>query len=184
MPIDSESRTSTFRPTPLRGQSQLRGRQIGVQRIENSSRIITIPGLTSPDPNVVIVRQRALAAQARLRTEQQSRSRLAAQALRQSITSSRYPRNQVSTVLTLSTDDVFEPTQEYSNRYSEDRTAWLSSAGQRLGIAGFDVQMSGGTAILQGEAPAERQRRLAERLLLLEPGVESVDNRITVAPNP
>lgn len=43
------------------------------------------------------------------------------------------------------------------------------------------VRLEGRTAILEGEVASERHRALAERLLLLEPGISSVRNELTVA---
>jgi hypothetical protein len=44
----------------------------------------------------------------------------------------------------------------------------------------IEVSMEGATAILRGEVPSHRQRRLARLLLLLEPGISEVENELTV----
>jgi hypothetical protein len=51
-------------------------------------------------------------------------------------------------------------------------------AGARF--AGTNIDMDGRTAILRGTVATDRDRRLAERLLMLEPGVDSVRNELTV----
>lgn len=43
-----------------------------------------------------------------------------------------------------------------------------------------EVQLDGDTAILTGHAATDYDRRLAERLLLLEPGIRTIDNRLRV----
>jgi hypothetical protein len=42
------------------------------------------------------------------------------------------------------------------------------------------VSVEGGIAILRGEVASERDRALAERLILFEPGIDSVRNELTV----
>jgi hypothetical protein len=52
----------------------------------------------------------------------------------------------------------------------------------RRKITAPEVEMVGETAVLRGVAASESQRLVIERLVLLEPGVMSVDNQMTVAP--
>lgn len=47
-------------------------------------------------------------------------------------------------------------------------------------LAGTQVELNGGVAILTGTAESEHARALAEQLLSLEPGVRRVENRLTV----
>jgi osmotically-inducible protein OsmY len=42
------------------------------------------------------------------------------------------------------------------------------------------VEVSGRTAILRGSVASDRARELAARLILLEPGVDQVDNQLQV----
>ncbi|MFG0254345.1 MAG: BON domain-containing protein [Rhodopirellula sp. JB053] len=48
--------------------------------------------------------------------------------------------------------------------------------------SGVNVQLQNGTAVLQGNVASEKDRRMSELLMRLEPGVSSVQNRISVAP--
>lgn len=48
--------------------------------------------------------------------------------------------------------------------------------------SGVQVQINDRTAILQGSVANEGDRRMSELLMRLEPGVNRVQNRISVAP--
>ena len=48
--------------------------------------------------------------------------------------------------------------------------------------AGVTPSRSGGTTVLSGTVATERDRRMSQLLLSLEPGVRRIDNRIRVAP--
>ncbi len=61
----------------------------------------------------------------------------------------------------------------------------FTSAASRMQGAAVEISVQGRTAVLQGTVPSDRERLLAERLALLEPGIERVENRLTVAaPSP
>jgi len=61
----------------------------------------------------------------------------------------------------------------------------FTSAASRMPGAAVEISVQGRTAVLQGTVPSDRERLLAERLALLEPGIEQVENRLTVAaPSP
>ena len=45
-----------------------------------------------------------------------------------------------------------------------------------------NISMNGRTAVLTGSVGTDRERRMAELLMKLEPGVRSVENRISTAP--
>jgi hypothetical protein len=49
-------------------------------------------------------------------------------------------------------------------------------------LRGVNVTMQGRTAIIRGEVGSQRDRRMTELLMRLEPGVRSVDNQVTVLP--
>jgi hypothetical protein len=55
-------------------------------------------------------------------------------------------------------------------------------APDRAGVDNVAVTMQGGTAIVTGTVASERDRRMSELLMRLEPGVRRVDNRVIVAP--
>jgi len=48
----------------------------------------------------------------------------------------------------------------------------------------IEVSLAGRTAILSGLASSEHEKRLAENLLLFEPGISLVENHLQVAPQP
>lgn len=61
----------------------------------------------------------------------------------------------------------------------------FASAATRMPGAAVEITVQGRMAVLQGTVPSDRDRLLAERLALLEPGIERVENRLTVvAPSP
>lgn len=61
----------------------------------------------------------------------------------------------------------------------------FASAASRMPGAAVEISVQGRTAVLQGTVPSDRDRLVAERLALLEPGIERVENRLTVAaPSP
>lgn len=61
----------------------------------------------------------------------------------------------------------------------------FASAAARMPGAAVEINVQGRMAVLQGTVPSDRDRLLAERLALLEPGIERVENRLTVvAPSP
>lgn len=56
----------------------------------------------------------------------------------------------------------------------------LAVAPPRSGVQGVNVTMDGNTAILTGVVAREKDRRMSELLIRLEPGVRSVENRVEV----
>lgn len=61
----------------------------------------------------------------------------------------------------------------------------FTSAVSRMPGTAVEITVQGRTAVLQGTVPSDRERLLAERLALLEPGIERVENRLTIAePSP
>ena len=60
------------------------------------------------------------------------------------------------------------------------------SLGQPVSVsmAADSTSEFGRTAILRGTVATDEDRRLAEQLVLLEPGVAKVQNEITVRPQP
>jgi len=59
----------------------------------------------------------------------------------------------------------------------------LGNAPQRSGVRGVNVTMDGRTAILSGVVATEKDRRMSELMIRLEPGVSRIDNRVEVAGN-
>ncbi len=60
--------------------------------------------------------------------------------------------------------------------------AGLQNSGAFKDAKGFNVVMDGNTYVLQGSVSSDRERRLAEQMLRLEPGVHDVRNEIQVIP--
>ncbi|MEO1618792.1 MAG: BON domain-containing protein [Planctomycetota bacterium] len=56
----------------------------------------------------------------------------------------------------------------------------LSRVPARSGVRGVQVAMDGRTAVLSGNVKSNRERRMAELLMTLEPGIRGVENRINV----
>ena len=50
-------------------------------------------------------------------------------------------------------------------------------------ISGVNIRVQDGNAILEGVVGTEKERRMSELLLRLEPGVKSVENRISLSPS-
>ena len=72
------------------------------------------------------------------------------------------------------------PSAEFDARSAGIRSAWETTAAQRLGIEGLEVLRQGDKVILRGRAASEDEARVAVRLLQLEPGINEVDNQIQI----
>lgn len=62
-------------------------------------------------------------------------------------------------------------------------TRRFRSLANRPQLNGIQVQMNGRTAVISGSVGSERDRRMSELLIRLEPGVSSVDNQVVVSPS-
>ncbi len=60
-------------------------------------------------------------------------------------------------------------------------TRSFTSAASRIAGAAVEISIQGRTAVLRGTVPSAGDRLVAERLALLEPGIERVENQLTVA---
>lgn len=58
----------------------------------------------------------------------------------------------------------------------------LQTVSRRAGLTGVNVAVDGSTAIVTGVVATEKQRRMSELLMRLEPGVRNVENRVVVSP--
>ena len=67
-------------------------------------------------------------------------------------------------------------------RVQQTATTRLRKLPLQRNLAGVNVQMFGRTAVVSGTVGSERDRRMTELLLRLEPGVSKVDNRVVVSP--
>jgi hypothetical protein len=59
----------------------------------------------------------------------------------------------------------------------------LRRAPTQSGVRGVNVTMQGRTAILTGTVSSEKDRRMSELMIRLEPGVSRIENRVEVAGN-
>jgi hypothetical protein len=58
----------------------------------------------------------------------------------------------------------------------------LATSATELGVVDPRMTMNGRTLVLEGKVATDHDRKLAEQMMLLEPGVNSVENRLTVEP--
>ena len=80
---------------------------------------------------------------------------------------------------------AFTPPVKTSQSIEASVTADIASAVSQGRIPGVAVSVDGqGTATLQGHVNTESDRKKAERIVQLEPGVRKVVNQITVAEQP
>ncbi|MEM9826368.1 MAG: BON domain-containing protein, partial [Planctomycetota bacterium] len=61
-------------------------------------------------------------------------------------------------------------------------TRVVQSNSRAVRLSGVQVQMQDGTAIMTGTVATERDRRMSQLLMRLEPGVRRVDNRVRLQP--
>jgi hypothetical protein len=67
-------------------------------------------------------------------------------------------------------------------RVQQMATTTLRQSPVQRRLPGVNVQMLGRTAVVSGTVSNQSDRRMAELLLRLEPGVSQVDNRVVVSP--
>lgn len=179
----SERRSQSFRPTPLRGdQSQISGRSMSLrdQMAENRVILLSPPGGGTLPP--INRQRRSTESRARLRAQQTARAQMAAQTLRQAAAAPR-TRRPMSHVLTYPIETTVRPSQRFLEIEASDRDRRLAVLERRLGLRGLTIEVDGGRAVLRGRASDESRLRLLERIVLLEPGVDDIDNQIVVDGN-
>ncbi len=80
---------------------------------------------------------------------------------------------------------AFDTPLSTMRQVSVDLQSRLSSSLDRLGVKDSRITMDGRTLTLEGKVASEHQRALIEKMASLEPGVTSINNRLTVeAPLP
>jgi hypothetical protein len=173
----SSSTGPSFRPTPSKQLPSLRQASQGLNDVLDASRASGYGGLLGVS-GVLPSQMPSSAAVQRLRTQQSTRSRQRL-ALNRSATSAA-TKHQVSHVLVPNLEVVAEtPAAQPPAVIPVARTTDLQS---RLKLSSIAVEMKGRTAVVTGAAPSELRRDLVTQVLLLEPGVDSVENKMTVAP--
>lgn len=75
--------------------------------------------------------------------------------------------------------DVRYPSQ---TQIQQQANRQLRSLPYRSGINGVNVVVDGNTAVISGVVASQKQRRMSELLMRLEPGIRQVDNQVTVTP--
>lgn len=180
----SDRRAASFRPTPLRGdQSQLAGRSLSLRDQMQENRVILLSppgGGTLPPINL---QQRSAQSRTRLRAQQTARARVAAQTLRQATAAPR-TRRQVSHVLTYPVETDIRPSPRFLELQAGNRRRRLAALEERLGLSDLSVDVVDGRAIITGRANDASRLTVLERIVLLEPGVEDVENRVVVDSQP
>lgn len=76
----------------------------------------------------------------------------------------------------------FDYTSPASDSLGPKLTARLTKSPMVRFLQPAQVTVENGTAILQGAVRSEHERALAEQVVLQEPGVRQVENRLTIAP--
>lgn len=174
----TERSRDTFRPTPIRGESSLEGRSLNLREAMSERRLFVLSGSSANPATSNEISSRAAQSSARLRAAQQARSRRASQVSR----SVRNRRSAYRSSHTLTPAFEIPPADaDYRVQKVENRMRWLTHAEERLGAADLDIQWLEGRALLTGTVRKERDLRLLEQMLLLEPGVREVDNRLVLA---
>ena len=69
-----------------------------------------------------------------------------------------------------------------NNQIQRSAVQTLSQAPSRVNVQGVNVSINQGTAVLNGTVRSEKDRRMSELLMRLEPGVRRVENRVVVLP--
>lgn len=144
----------------------------------SQNRIYLMSPAGSPVSSIAAAQQRSAQSRARIKATQAQSSQLAAQSLRQGAIASRASR-QASHVLQLAIDPV-EPSPRFEALQSRDRERRMANLRDRLGVPNVQMEIVDSRAILTGTVENERRKRLLERVLLLEPDIDAVDNRLAV----
>jgi hypothetical protein len=84
--------------------------------------------------------------------------------------------------ITTLADDMPRPNHDYAKMKVDLQIALDNSP--HLKQKKIDVTVAGSTVILKGRVASARDRRLAEAMVRLTPGVRDVQNELTVAPDP
>ncbi len=77
---------------------------------------------------------------------------------------------------------AFEVTRRSEEAIAEDLARLLEASPGFHSTSRIEVSVAGAIATLRGEVASERDRTLAERLILFEPGIDSVRNELKVKP--
>lgn len=178
--MTSERRAASFRPTPLRGQSQIPGRSLGLREQMGQNRIFLLSPATGPVSSIASFRQQAAQSLARIRASQTRSSQRAALAMRQAATPQRAARS-VSHTLELAIDPIDVP-PEFTEAQDRARTRRFDNVRERLSLPEVRIDLVEGRAVLSGRASDPRAVRRLEQVLLLEPGIDAVENRLSAEP--
>ncbi|WP_339941990.1 BON domain-containing protein [Novipirellula rosea] len=78
---------------------------------------------------------------------------------------------------------AIEVTPRTSTQIQRSATQRMVTLPSQSRISGVNIRVQDGNAILEGVVGTEKERRMSELLLRLEPGVKSVENRISLSPS-
>lgn len=165
-----------FRPPANRARASLSGRSSTLRQVIAGSYGNILGGNAGP----VIVNNNTQNL-ARIRQEQALRRRLAAQTPRPN-PARVAQRGAAAHQLTIGFPMPTNPRIEGSGFGSGPRGEALArSLRQRLGARDLDITADGDVATITGVVASESDRRLASRVVLLEPGIHDVENRLAIA---
>jgi hypothetical protein len=77
---------------------------------------------------------------------------------------------------------AFDVTRPPEEAVAQNLTHLLQVSPELRSNSRIDVSVAGRVATLRGEVASERDRSLAEKLVLFEPGIDSVKNELKVRP--
>lgn len=169
----SAAKGSSFRPQGMTGRALSRRDNFGDQL--RASR-----GLSGMEnqPALSATSARAAAARQQLRLQQQRQQLALRQG--QSTSSFRDARHEMNHTLTIgfalpNAPNASTPLETAASQAIESH---FKVVADRLPIANLSIRLQGRTAILTGQTPDDSTRRLATRMVAMEPGVSEVDNQI------
>lgn len=165
-----------FRPAPgsARVSPQLSVRPPGMAGIMEVVRPDLAGGILAVGP--VPAAARATANIQRLRSEQMLRSRMQQQVSRRKVGA----HHDVSHVLTLGFPPPPAPAASSPATADPMLASRVAELRGRIGLESLEVERRGATAIVTGSPTTADRRDVISQFLLLEPGIEQVDNRLPV----
>lgn len=170
--LSSSNSSASFRPKARVPRESLTRLAPGLQTVVEQSRVygglLSGPAQRTPPSTANL---------ARLRAAQLMRERQIAMAAQRNAAMTRHS---VAHVLV---PGFQTPTSLARPVARADLDRRLSELSNRLNINGLQVSVNNGVAVVTGDAGSQSQKELVNSYLLLEPGIDDVDNRMTV-PNP
>lgn len=173
-PLPAAKGPTSFRPAPGSGKKSLtlRVQAPSLDEVMGMTRVDVFGGTVVSNAPVATTTANIQ----RLRQLQLQRAQQARQVERPLPPSG--PRHSASHTLTIGFDLPAAAREEVRT----DFLRRMDELGDRLAVADFRVTMDGRQAVVTGTAPDEETRELVTRYLQLEPGVDAVDNQLSLPP--